>query len=189
MIIDRLTVTAQVLQYYIHRFALHAPNSQLTKLHMAWQHSVRAPYAFVANYDHPLAWLVGRWLPLYLPAMVFRMHVLTFNLLLILVSLEEVFVYSGYSILPSNILLGGVARRQDAHLMSNGKGNFGPWGVLDWVHGTTIGDADVMDDIQEEMEKHHVDEKAGKAVEAGAGLIENVGSSLKGRGKGRPKKR
>ena len=77
---------------------------------------------------------------------------MTYLLLLGFFSLEEVFTYSGYNVLPSTIMLKGMARRVDAHMMSEGKGNYGPLGVMDWFHSTTVG-ADVMDDLQEEIEK------------------------------------
>ncbi len=186
----------QVLQYYIHRFILHHPTNPLARWHRSWQHSVRAPYSLVANFDHPAAWVVGRWLPLYLPALLFRLHVLTFGLLLVLVSLEEVFAFSGYSVLPSTIILGGIARRHDAHLMSGGKGNFAPWGVLDWVHGTTIGGEDVLDDLKLEIEKRETREggdvgegEGGKPNGAARQMLENVGDKIRARSRGRPKKK
>lgn len=61
-------------------------------------------------------------------------------------------------------MLRGMARRVDAHMMTEGDGNFGPLGVLDWVHGTTLG-RDVMDDLRAEMEKHDVQERSGQALE------------------------
>lgn len=68
---------------------------------------------------------------------------------------------SGYSTIPG-IMLGGFARRQDLHSESGGRGNFAPWGLLDWIHGTSIG-ADVMDDARDEADKHQLKEKGGKA--------------------------
>lgn len=57
---------------------------------------------------------------------------------------------------------GGIARRQDLHSEGRGKGNFAPWGLLDWVHGTSIG-GDVVADVRDEAEKHEVKERSGKA--------------------------
>jgi hypothetical protein len=112
------------------------------------------------------------------------MHILTYLLLTVLFSLEETFVYSGYNILPSTIMLRGMARRTDAHMMSEGEGNFGPLGVLDWFHDTTLG-KDVVDDLKLEMEKHGVEEKAGNAIDGAGGLA----SKLSGKaGKGRRRK-
>jgi hypothetical protein len=70
---------------------------------------------------------------------------------------------SGYTTIPG-IMLGGFARRQDLHSEGRGKGNFAPWGLLDWVHGTSIG-ADVVEDMTDEAEKHQLKERGGKALE------------------------
>ncbi|OMP84515.1 hypothetical protein BK809_0001618 [Diplodia seriata] len=176
-----------ILQYYIHRHVLHAPGSRIARWHRNWQLSIRAPYSFVANYDHPIAWLLHRWLPVYLPAVIFRFHILTFQLLLALVSVEELLVYSGYSVLPSTIVLSGMARRADAHLLTGGQGNYAPWGLLDWVHGTTIG-GDVVEDMRDELEKHHVPEKTSRALDDANDAVDNLGSMIKNRrikGKGK----
>lgn len=69
-------------------------------------------------------------------------------------------------------MLKGMARRVDAHMMSQGKGNYGPLGVLDWVNGTTLAGKDVVDDLGDEMEKHRVEEKAN-----------GMASKLKGKAK------
>ncbi|KAF1994445.1 hypothetical protein P154DRAFT_527080, partial [Amniculicola lignicola CBS 123094] len=139
-------VTRNILQYYIHAHLLHT-SGPLTSMHLSWHHSISVPYSFVAAYDHPLIHILHRFLPLYLPAILFRFHILTYLLLLALTSLEDTFVYSGYSILPSTIMLRGMARRCDAHMMTAGEGNYGPLGVLDWVNGTTVG-GDVVDDFK-----------------------------------------
>ncbi|KAK7538534.1 uncharacterized protein J3D65DRAFT_332528 [Phyllosticta citribraziliensis] len=153
-----------ILQYYIHRHLLHRQHSRLAKYHRDWALSIRAPFALAATYDHPLCYLLHHWLPLFVPAAVFRCHVLTYQLLLALVSLEEFFVYSGYSVLPSGIMLSGMARRADTHALTGGKGNYAPLGVLDWLHGTSVG-SDVSDDVRQELEKHDVKQKAGNAVD------------------------
>jgi hypothetical protein len=116
------------------------------------------------------------------------MHILTYLVLIVLFSLEETFVYSGYNILPSTIMLRGMARRTDAHMMSEGEGNFGPFGILDWVHDTTLG-KDVVDDLKLEMEKHGVEEKAGNAIEGAGGAASGLAGKLRGKaGKGRRRK-
>lgn len=72
--------------------------------------------------------------------------------------------------------------------MSNGEGNFGPLGVLDWCHGTTLG-ADVMDDLKAEMEKHDVQERSSKAIDDAGDAASGLAGKLKGRAKkGRGKK-
>jgi hypothetical protein len=188
--IEKLKTNApQILQYYIHSKLLHSPsNTRLTHWHQTWHHSIRAPFSFTATYDHPACYLLHKFLPIYLPALIFRFHIMAYILLLAIFSLEEAFTYSGYNILPSTIMLRGMARRTDAHMMSQGKGNFAPVGVLDWAHGTTLG-ADVMDDVQEEMEKHDVQQRAGKAANNVGGAIDDGVVKLKGRAKqGRGKK-
>lgn len=151
-----------MFQYYIHRFILHpsSPN-YISKLHNAYFHSITSPYSFATHYDHPLSYILFRFLPTYLPAALFRTHLLTYLLFLAIISLEETLTLSGYSTVPG-IMLGGIARRQDLHSQGRGKGNFAPWGLLDWVHGTSIG-PDVIDDAKDEADKHNVKERSGKA--------------------------
>lgn len=97
-------------------------------------------------------------------------------------------MYSGYNMLPSTIMLKGMARRTDAHMMSEGEGNFGPLGVLDWVHDTTLG-KDVVDDLKAEMDKHDVDEKAGRAIDGAGNMASGLAERFKGKtGKGRRRK-
>lgn len=142
----------EVLTYVLHRYALHSPDSPLTGYHTSWQHSVAPPYALVANYDHPLAWLVRVFLPAYIPAVIFRFHLLTYHLYLALVSLEETFAYSGYNVLPSAFVLGGIARRTERHLMSERDGNFGCFGLMDFALGTSL-DQDLAEDVRGEIEE------------------------------------
>lgn len=105
--------------------------------------------------------MLFRFLPTYLPSLIFRTHLLTYLLLLSIVTLEETLAVSGYSSIRG-IILGGIVRRQDLHSQGRGKGNFAPWGFLDWLHGTGIG-PDVIDDVRDEAEKHQVAERTGKA--------------------------
>ncbi|MCJ1318681.1 hypothetical protein MMC15_004011 [Xylographa vitiligo] len=148
----------EMLTYTLHRYALHSSSSPLTPLHATWYHSLPAPYALAAAYDHPLAYLVHIFLPTYLPALFFRFHLLTYQMYLALISLEETFAYSGYNILPSGFILGGIARRQERHLMGGGMGNYSCWGLADLCMGTSVG-SDVVGDVVEEGEKRGVGEK------------------------------
>ncbi|KAF8244323.1 sterol desaturas-like protein family [Wilcoxina mikolae CBS 423.85] len=149
----RGVLVREISQYYIHRFLLHDSSPTiLSRSHKSWQHSIVAPWSFVAHYDHPLSYLIGRALPCYLPAVFFRFHLLTWFLFLAVVSVEEVTTFSGYSATVYS-MLGGATRRTDAHFGSEGEGNFAPWGLLDWVHGTTVGE-DVKDDVQEALEEY-----------------------------------
>lgn len=155
------------MSYVLHRYILHHPDSPLTSYHTSWQHTITAPYAFVANYDHPLAYIVHVFLPTYLPALLFRFHLLTYLMYLAIVSMEETFAYSGYNVLPSGLILGGIARRQERHLMGEGKGNYSCLGIVDFVAGTSLGE-DVVEDITEEAENNHVQERLkGRAKRGG----------------------
>ncbi|KAI9713800.1 MAG: hypothetical protein M1820_000530 [Bogoriella megaspora] len=80
-----------------------------------------------------------------------------------------------------------MARRVDGHMMSKGQGNFAPWGLLDWVSGTSL-ERDVMDDLQSEMEKHDVEGKSIHALDSASDAVNNVVSNAKAKGKGRGKK-
>jgi len=152
----------EAFQYYIHRFLLHPSSStHISKLHNSYFHSITSPYSFATHYDHPLSYILFRFLPTYLPSVLFRTHLLTYLLLLAIITLEETLTLSGYSTVPG-IMLGGIARRQDLHSEGRGKGNFAPWGLLDWVHGTSIG-PDVIDDARDEADKHNIQERSGKA--------------------------
>lgn len=96
--------------------------------------------------------------------MLFRFHMLTYLLYLVVITLEETFAYSGYSVMPTSFFLGGIARRTDLHLMSGGEGNYGPWGVLDWIFGTTVGE-NIHDDVLEDIEEYEIDEKLKKFLQ------------------------
>ncbi|OJD19078.1 hypothetical protein AJ78_00951 [Emergomyces pasteurianus Ep9510] len=128
----------EVLQYVIHRYTLHSPTAYVARCHDEWYHSLRAPYPLTAHYDHPLAYLLFRFVPAFVPAATLRFHLLTYLIFLALISLEETFSHSGYSIMPTNFFIGGMARRADLHLLGKGCGNYGPWGIVDWICGTTV---------------------------------------------------
>jgi hypothetical protein len=107
-----------------------------------------------------------------------RAHILPVLFALSLASLENLVTYSGYSILPSGILLPGMAKRVDNHFLTRGDGNFAAFGALDWSHGTSVG-RDVVDDFRAEWDKH---DGEGKLVDAGnsaSGLIEGVGGRVR----------
>lgn len=161
-------VLREALTYVLHRFALHSEHSpRLVKMHNSWQHSLPSPFSLVAHYDHPLAYLIHVFIPTYIPAIVLRMHLLTYHIYLVLVSVEETFAYSGYNVLPSAFKLGGMARRQEKHLMGNGAGNFGCFGLADFVMGTGLSTDQVDDVIDEAGEKQVAKKAKGKAKAVG----------------------
>lgn len=167
-----------ILIYVAHR-SVHTYDSPLKTWHLQWQHSVSLPFSLVAAYDHPANYLLISWLPTFLPAYLFRWHVLTYHLFVALCSLEDLFVFSGYAVLPSSIILLGMARRTDEHfaVVDEGKavGNFGRWGLMDFVCGTTCaGEDDAMEDMHQEAEKHNAKERAQTAMDG-------VTSAIKGK--------
>lgn len=96
--------------------------------------------------------------------MLFRFHMLTYLLYLTIISIEETFAFSGYTVMPTSFFLGGIARRTDTHLVNSAQGNFGPWGILDWICGSAVGDT-IVDDMEAEMEEREIDEKVKEAIE------------------------
>lgn len=159
-------VARDALTWVISRYLLHGGPSNaivrdLTSLHRTWYHkAVKVPFPLSPSYDHPLTYMMKSFLPMYLPAMFWRFHALTFMLYLAIISLEETFTHSGYARLPTNFILGGIAHRNEMHCFSR-NGNYGTWGLTDWVMGTVIGDSDAVDDIAEEYNEADV---SGKVV-------------------------
>jgi hypothetical protein len=160
-------VLRELLAYTLHRFILHPPQyvNVLCRLHDSWYHTeISSPFPMSATYDHPAAYFVHTFLPMYLPAVLFRFHLLTYMVYTACISIEETFAYSGYSTVPTNFILGGIARRTENHVLCGGEGNFGPWGLVDWITGTSIG-GDVMDDVGAEAEKYDVSERIDGAMQ------------------------
>ncbi|THC97562.1 hypothetical protein EYZ11_002985 [Aspergillus tanneri] len=157
----------QGISYAIHRFVLHSKDNRLrivTEQHQLWYHSLRTPFPLTAHYDHPLVYLLANFIPTYMPGMLFRFHMLTYLLYMSVVSVEETFAFSGYTVMPTSFFLSGMARRTEIHLFSGAKGNFGPWGILDWICGTNVtDDDDVLDEPG--VQRATMDDKVKKAVE------------------------
>ncbi|WEW55815.1 hypothetical protein PRK78_001248 [Emydomyces testavorans] len=170
----------EVLEYIVHRYALHSPAFFVAKYHDTWYHSLHTPFPLTAHYDHPIAYLLLRFFPTFIPAAVCRFHLLTYILYLSIISLEETFAYSGYKAMPTSFFIGGIAKRAEAHLSNNGSGNYSPWGIMDWVFGSTIGES-IVDDALEDMDDLDVDELAEKLMERSR----KKGRSLKRRARSR----
>ncbi|KKY27121.1 putative sterol desaturase family [Phaeomoniella chlamydospora] len=183
----------EVFSYISHRYILHSISShyildKISTLHMTWYHSLSTPYPLTGHYDHPLPYTIHKFLSTYIPAVLFRFHLLTYFLFLIIISLEETFAYSGYSTVPTNFILGGIARRTDAHVLCEGEGNFAPLGISDWIMGTSVG-GDIAEDVREEAVKHDVPERVGNGVEkAKRKGSQALGGGKKGKGGGGRKK-
>jgi hypothetical protein len=153
-------IIREILTYTLHRYLLHPEQpTYLSRAHQTYYHALPSPFPLSASYDHPLPYLLHTFLPTYLPAFLFRFHLLTYLLFLTLTALEETFAYSGYSTFPTNIMFRGIARRTDEHLCSGGEGNFGRLGIVDWVMGTSVGGS-VVEDVGEEVREHDLQGKA-----------------------------
>ncbi|KAK1755412.1 hypothetical protein QBC47DRAFT_189024 [Echria macrotheca] len=186
----------EVLTYYIHRYVLHNARGgskgnnntrRLASQHARCAHGRKAaPFSLLLMADHPLPFLLHRFIPLYLPALLLHrhLHLLTYFVFVSLATVEETLALSGYTIVPG-IIMSGVARRTALHY-ARPTGNFGCWGVLDWVHGTSLG-GDVVQDVRDEAEKHQIREKGERAA-GGAGSMfqdgmEGLRRSTRARGK------
>ncbi|OJJ35430.1 hypothetical protein ASPWEDRAFT_509594 [Aspergillus wentii DTO 134E9] len=161
----RGTLGREVLAYIIHRYCLHSQGYSVAKHHQSWYHSLQAPFPLTAHYDHPMAYLLLNFIPTFAPAMLFRFHMLTYLLYLTIISIEETFAFSGYTIMPTSFFLGGIARRTEIHLSSGAEGNFGPWGIVDWIFNSAVGD-NIVDDAEAEIEEQEIDEEVKRVIEA-----------------------
>ncbi|KAK7975356.1 family 3 glycoside hydrolase [Apiospora arundinis] len=94
----------------------------------------------------------------------------------------ETLAMSGYSAVPG-IIMGGVTRRTATHYASGGQGNFSAMGFLDWINGTSVG-KDVIDDIQDEADKHQVKERSRRKASEGKGMLQDGIDSWKKNRKG-----
>ena len=174
-----LFVAREGLTYAIHRYLLHGPSggatARLGKLHGGYAHARRAPpFSLLLMGDHPVPFLLHRFVPRYLPAVLLRqrLHLLTYFLFVGLCTLEETLALSGYTVVPG-ILMGGIARRTAIHY-AKPTGNYGAWGVVDWVSGTSLG-KDVMADVRDEAEKHRLKERSTVAAgELGDAVQESI---------------
>ncbi|RYP51236.1 hypothetical protein DL768_003395 [Monosporascus sp. mg162] len=179
-----LYTAREVLTYYINRHVLHGRGA-LGNMHARYAHARRgaAPHALMLYADHPLTLLLHRLIPAYLPALLVRPHLLTYFVFTVLTTVEEMLSMSGYSIVPG-IVMGSIARRTATHYASGGKGNYGAWGILDWIHGTSVG-KDVVESIRDEADR--LRERDGEAASDAGSIVQDGIDSLKKRQKGRKK--
>lgn len=116
--------------------------SWLAKAHQKWFHSLDYAWPSTAHYDHPVVWVLVRFIPTYIPAIVVRPHIVTFLIYMVFVSLEETLVYSGYTFMSMNWFLNPMARRLEDHMLTRGGFNYGSWGLFDFVFNTSVDEDD-----------------------------------------------
>lgn len=85
--------------------------------------------AFTAEYAHPVEHLIANILPIALPSMILRSHILVYWAFLGFELIETSTVHSGYDFFR------GAARKHDLH-HEKFRLNYGAIGLLDWIHGT-----------------------------------------------------
>ncbi|KAL7913961.1 hypothetical protein GGI35DRAFT_231087 [Trichoderma velutinum] len=171
----------ETLLYAIHRFVLHGKSYRwLSQRHKNYAHAkAGAPYSLRLLADHPLPLLFYRFIPLFLPAIILRPHILTYFFVFMLCTGEETLAMSGYTIVPG-IIMGGIVQRTAIHYAGKGTSNFGSWGILDWINGTSRG-RDVLEDVKGEAEKHRLPERSAKKIDEGTGALqEGLGSFREG---------
>lgn len=169
----------ELLTYYIHRHLLHPTRNPKSKpealcrlpaLHTRYgAHAHRsAPFSLLLKADHPLPYLLHRFIPLYLPALLVSFPFpfsLPFNLprplskilptsgsitgtagglhlltylLFLTLSTLEETLSMSGYTIIPGLLMRGMTRRTALHYSRGGKGNYGSWGLLDWAHGTGV---------------------------------------------------
>lgn len=160
------------------------------------------PFSLLLKADHPLPYLLHRFLPVYLPALLLHYYTtythttsiptsitatitpgssssggggglhLLTYLLFVALATLEETLAMSGYAVVPGIVMRGVARRTALHYCGSSSGNFGTWGVLDWAHGTSLG-RDVVGDLRAEAGKHALGQRAGQAVDG-------VGSAVQG---------
>lgn len=179
--IPLLLALREGLVYYIHRSILHSSSTTTTisTLHTRFSHAhTSSPFSLLLFTDHPLPLLLHRFIPIFLPALLLRPHILTYFFFVALCTAEETLAMSGYSVVPG-IIMGGIVRRQAVHYACRGQANYGAWGFLDWFNGTSRG-GDVLEDVKAEAGRHDVKGRSRRKASQGAGLLQSGFEALKG---------
>lgn len=114
--------------FYAAHWLMHRP------VFMRWFHYVHHSFgdltALCVSYNHPVDYIVMNAMPIALPGMILRAHVLTQYLFSAYCMLDAVLAHSGYSFFR----VPGVEEHEIHHM--KGKGNLGIYGPLDRILGT-----------------------------------------------------
>lgn len=117
----------EVVFYYVHRL-LHLP--LLYRLFHEKHHRYKAPVALAAVYSHPIDHIFQNAMPIAVPLMVVRAHLVTSFFLAVYFQWDAALAHSGFSFtrLPE-------VEEHDRHHRDM-KVNYGILGLMDWLHAT-----------------------------------------------------
>jgi methylsterol monooxygenase len=122
-------ILREIMFYYGHRIFHWRP---LYKRYHKIHHEFTAPVAFSSQYAHPVEYLTSDSLPVMLPPMLLRVHVVSTWAFTAGVLISSAVIHSGYDFFYK------AARMHDRHHEGANAyfGAFGALGLLDWLHGT-----------------------------------------------------
>ncbi|KAL6811156.1 hypothetical protein GGI42DRAFT_316000 [Trichoderma sp. SZMC 28013] len=123
-------ILRETFNYYWHRLAHWKPlYRRFHKVH----HEFTAPVAFASKYAHPLEYLTVDSLPVLLPPLILKTHIVTTWAFMYLVLFSSTVIHSGYDFFYE------AAYMHDRHHEGAANVYYGSWGqlgMLDWIHGT-----------------------------------------------------